>query len=196
LPFERSLELARRRGFLKPERKLKLALDTTAVLGQGAVKDTYNLLGDGIRKLIWELAQQERQKPERWAEKRGLEGYLGSSLKGAAELDWSDQRQREAFLGRLVADAERLLELAREARNRIEEGSRAERRLLAASQLLSQLLLQDVERKPEGGVGIRQGTSGDRIPSVHDPEMRHGRKSERLRFDGHKLALAVDSDGS
>src|SRR5579859_6558414 len=47
LPFERSLELARRRGFLKPERKLRLALDTTAVLGQGAIKDTYNLLADG-----------------------------------------------------------------------------------------------------------------------------------------------------
>jgi DDE family transposase/transposase-like protein DUF772 len=194
LPFERSLEVARRRGFLKPERKLKLALDTTAVLGQGAVKDTYNLLGDGIRKLIWELAQQERQKPQRWAEKRGLKRYFGSSLKGEAELDWSDQEQREVFLGEVVADAERLLELARTVRGGMAEGSRAERRLLAASQLLSQLLLQDVERKPESGVGIRQGTSATRVPSVHDPEMRHGRKSERVRFDGHKLALAVDTE--
>jgi hypothetical protein len=194
LPLERSLELARRRGFLKPERKLKLALDTTAVLGQGAVKDTYNLLADGIRKLIWELAQGERQEPGRWAEKRGLERYLGSSIKGEAELDWSDQGQREEFLGGLVADAEKLLELTREARGRVEEGSRAERRLLAASQLLSQLLLQDVERKPGGGVSLRQGTSVGRIPSVQDPEMRHGRKSQHQRFDGHKLGLAVDSE--
>jgi hypothetical protein len=194
LPFERSLELARKRGFLKPERKLKLALDTTAVLGQGAVKDTYNLLADGIRKLIWELAQGQRQKPQRWAEKRGLERYFGNSIKGGAELDWSEPGQREEFLGGLVADAERLLELAREARGHLEEGSRGERRLLAASQLLSQLLLQDVERKPEGGVGIRQGTSATRVPSVHDPEMRHGRKSESVRFNGHKLGLAVDVD--
>ena len=194
LPFERSLELARKRGYLKPERKLKLALDTTAVLGQGAVKDTYNLLADGIRKLIWELAQQERQKPQRWAGKRGLERYFGSSIKGEAELDWSDPAQREEFLGGLVADAGRLLQLAGEARGHLEEGSRAEKRLLAASQLLSQLLLQDVERKPEGGVRIRQGTSAERIPSVHDPEIRHGRKSKRVRFDGHKLALAVDTE--
>lgn len=194
LPFERSLEVARRRGFLKAGRKLNLALDTTAVLGQGAVKDTYNLLADGIRKLIWELAQQEKQKPQRWAETLGLGRYFGSSIKGGAELDWSDPSQRAEFLGGLVADAERLLEVAREARGRVDEGSRAERRLLAASELLSQLLLQDVERRPGGGARIRRGTSAERVPSVHDPEMRHGRKSKQVRFDGHKLGLAVDAE--
>ena len=30
--------------------------------------------------------------------------------------------------------------------------------------------------------------------SVHDPEMRHGHKSSRIRFDGHKAAIAVDTD--
>ena len=30
--------------------------------------------------------------------------------------------------------------------------------------------------------------------SVHDPEMRHGHKSSRRRFDGHKAAIAVDTD--
>src|SRR5260370_27132665 len=94
----------------------------------------------------------------------------------------------------LVEDAERLLELARLARGRVPEGSRAEHRLLAASQLLGQLLLQDVERKADGEVSIRRGTSGERIPSVHDPEIRHGRKSQTVRFDGHKLGLAVDTE--
>ena len=32
----------------------------------------------------------------------------------------------------------------------------------------------------------------DRIVSVHDPEMRHGRKSRSQRVDGHKAAVAVD----
>jgi transposase len=194
LPFERSLELARRRGFLKAERKLRLALDTTAVLGQGAIRDTFNLLADGNTKLIRELAQQEGQKPQRWAEKRGWSRYFGSSIKGEAEVEWSDPEQRNQFLKGLVEDAERLLELARQARARVPQGSRAERRLLAASQLLGQLLLQDVERKPDGEVSIRRGTSAQRIPSVHDPEMRHGRKSGTVRFDGHKLALAVDTE--
>ncbi len=194
LPFERSLDMARRRGFLKAEKKLRLALDTTVVLGQGAIKDTYNLLADGNTKLIRELAQQDGQKPQRWAEKRGWARYFGTSIKGQAELDWSDPGQRNQFLKGLVEDAEQLLELARQARSRVPEGSRAERRLLAASQLLSQLLLQDVERKTEGEVSVRRGTSGERIPSVHDPEMRHGRKSGTVRFDGHKLGLAVDTE--
>ena len=32
------------------------------------------------------------------------------------------------------------------------------------------------------------------MPSATDPEMRHGRKSKRSRFDGHKAALAVDTE--
>ena len=30
--------------------------------------------------------------------------------------------------------------------------------------------------------------------SVHDPEMRHGRKSASKRFEGHKAAIAVDPE--
>ena len=36
--------------------------------------------------------------------------------------------------------------------------------------------------------------SRNRIVSVHDPEMRHGRKSRSQRFDGHKAAVAVDPE--
>jgi hypothetical protein len=34
----------------------------------------------------------------------------------------------------------------------------------------------------------------DRLISVHDPEMRHGRKSSSQRFNGHKTQVAVDTD--
>ena len=33
------------------------------------------------------------------------------------------------------------------------------------------------------------------MPSVHDPEMRHGHKSAHKRFDGHKAQVAVDVEG-
>lgn len=36
--------------------------------------------------------------------------------------------------------------------------------------------------------------SRDRIPSVHDPELRHGHKSSSTRFNGHKAAVAVDTN--
>ena len=49
--FEGSLRLARESGYLK-KHGMKVALDTTNILGRGAVKDTCNLLADGIVKLL------------------------------------------------------------------------------------------------------------------------------------------------
>ncbi len=54
--FESSLRLARESGYLKG-RSMRVALDTTNILGRGAVKDTFNLLADGIVKLLRALAQ-------------------------------------------------------------------------------------------------------------------------------------------
>jgi hypothetical protein len=62
------------------------------------------------------------------------------------------------------------------------------------SDLLSRLLVQDVKRTPSGKPEIIQGVAPDRIVSVHDPEMRHGRKSATQRFNGFKAAVAVDTD--
>ena len=62
---------------------------------------------------------------------------------------------------------------------------------MAGAELLGQLLLQDIERKSGDG---DDGVSRDRMMSVHDPEMRHGHKSSRRRFDGHKAAIVVDTD--
>ena len=60
---------------------------------------------------------------------------------------------------------------------------------MEASALLCKLLLQDIERRPDG-VAVREGVSQERIVSVHDPEMRYGRKSSHHRFDGHKAPRA------
>jgi transposase len=192
--FERSLALAKRRGHFPKGRKLKAALDTTNILGRGAVKDTYNLLADGIVKLARVLARQAGQRLATWAEQHGYGRYVsGPSLKGQAELDWSDAAARRRFLGEIVADADRLLELARAARTGLAEGSPEEAALAGAAGLLGRVLLQDVERRDDGPA-LKAGVAADRLVSVHDPEMRHGRKSARKRFDGHKAAIAVDTD--
>ena len=65
--------------------------------------------------------------------------------------------------------------------------------IVAAAELLGQLLLQDVERT-EGGASLKDGVSRDRMMSVHDLEMRHGHKSSSRRCDGHKAAIVVDTD--
>jgi hypothetical protein len=59
---------ARRAGYLQ-NRKLRVALDTTPILGKGAVQDTYNLLGEGIERLGRRLAEVEKEEVTGWAEK-------------------------------------------------------------------------------------------------------------------------------
>ncbi len=194
--FESSLRLARESGYLK-KRSMKVALDTTNILGRGAVRDTYNLLGDGIVKLLRALSQVEGISVGKWAHAQGYHRYLGSSVKGEAAIDWSDRRARTALLAGIVGDADRLLELSRQAQGELPEDSAERRQIVAAAELLGQLLLQDIERKSGGGddgVSLKDGVSKDRMMSVHDPEMRHGHKSSSKRFDGHKAAIVVDTD--
>ena len=160
-------------------------------------KDTYNLLADGIVKLLRALAQLKGINVGEWAKIQGYHRYLGSSIKGEAAIDWSDRRARKALLSEIVADADRLLELSRQAQGELPEDSAERQGIVAAAELLGQLLLQDVERTDDGvslGVSLKDGVSRDRMMSVHDPELRHGRKSSSRRFDGHKAAIVVDTD--
>ena len=191
--FKKSLTVARQTGYFK-QRKIKVALDTSNILGRGAVKDTYNLLADGIVKLGRVLAEFSGETADAWADAHDLSRYFGtSSLKGEAHIDWSDAKARQTFLQSIVADAERLLEMARQTLSTHEAESSEHKTLTEAAELLGQLLLQDITRTPDG-VCIKDGVSHDRVISVHDPEMRHGRKSKAKRFDGHKAAVAVDPE--
>jgi transposase len=196
--FRKSLELAKRRGKLGGRdgrtRELKVALDTTNILGRGAVKDTYNLLADGIVKLARGLAKLAGQPLADWAEPAGVGRYVsGPSLKGQAAIDWSDAAARRRLLGEIVADADGLLERARAARAGLEAGGAGETALIEAAGLLGRVLVQDVERRADGPA-LKEGVAADRLVSGHDPELRPGRKSARKRFDGHKAAVAVDTD--
>ena len=170
-----------------------MAVDTTYILGRGAVKDTYNLLADGIVQVVRALAQLDGTRAEEWALRHGLELYFGSSVKGEAGIDWDNKKERQALLQKIVADADLVLELARQAQGGFSADSPERQAIGEAAELLGQLLLQDVERQEDGPVR-KDGVSRDRVPSVHDPEMRHGRKSSSKRFDGHKAAVVVDTD--
>ena len=92
--FQKSLAFARQTGYFRT-RKLKVVLDTTYILGRGAVKDTYNLLADGITRLAGALAAQTHPSPQEWAREHGLEHYFGSSVKGEAGIDWDDPKPGE-----------------------------------------------------------------------------------------------------
>src|SRR5438477_9626370 len=104
--FQRSLEVAKHRGVWKkghpPQERqhIKLALDTTHILGRGAVKDTYNLLADGIVQVLRALAKLVGCDLLEVAEELGCARYVeGPSLKGQADVDWTDAHARQRFLG-------------------------------------------------------------------------------------------------
>ncbi len=64
--------------------------------------------------------------------------------------------------------------------------------VVRATDLLAQVVDQDVTLDDDGEAAIRDGVAPDRVVSHSDPEMRHGRKSASRRFDGHKLDLITD----
>ena len=52
--------------------------------GTRAVKDTYNLLSDGVVELMRALSEFERSDLVEWAAANGYQRYVGSSVKGEA----------------------------------------------------------------------------------------------------------------
>jgi hypothetical protein len=184
-----------KKGKAPDERQhIKLALDTTHILGRGAVRDTYNLLADGIVQVLRGLAKLIECDVLEVAEELGCARYVqGASLKGQAEVDWTDPQARQQFLGEIVTDAEQLLEVVCGTRSDLTKDSSEDQQLVAAAELLARILAQDIERD-ERGPRLKRGVAPDRLISVHDPEMRHGRKSSSHRFNGHKAQLAVDTD--
>ena len=157
------------------------------------MKDTYRLLADGIVLVLRVLAAQAGAKVDVFGKRAGYRRYVeGPSLKGRAGINWDDPSARRRFLSEIVADADRLLEQVRVARGKLVEGGPEEGALVEAAGLLARVLVQDIERR-EDGPDLRVGVAKDRMPSVHDPEMRHGHKSAAKRFAGHKVQIAVDT---
>jgi hypothetical protein len=188
--LKKSIQEARRAGYL-PNRKIRVALDTTPIIGKGAVKDTYNLLAEGIVKLGGRLAEAQGEEVTGWAQRQELSRYWGSSLKGEAAIDWDSKKQRQQLLTQIVQDGRRMLSLAEKVKQEHPEQGEA---IEAEAALLKRLIAQDVEEQPDGQCQIKPGTAKDRVVSAQDPEMRHGRKSASQRFDGHKAAVAVEME--
>jgi hypothetical protein len=184
----------RKAGLLKGSR-LSAAIDTTPVLGRGAVKDTFNLVSDGIRRVVDEACSLKGWTRAEVIEAEGLSRHFSSSFKGALDVDWSDAEARRAVVGQLVADARVALALATRALRGFSKQAAPTLPLREAQRLLAELLVQDIDEDPDDGGGptIRRGTTRDRIVSTTDPEMRHGHKSHAKGFEGYKAAVVVDT---
>lgn len=176
--FNRLVQVGRTAGFI-PD-KVTLLSDTTPQRGAGAVQDTYTLIRKGIRKVLKAAGYTAAQKRRGLA--ANLAAYLASDRKAA--IDWTDAKARAAQLKVLVQDAEAVLELARQ--------EPADPEVRTAAWLLTKVLGDDVEIDEGGDPQISDGVARDRLVSMTDPEMRHGRKSAAQRFDGRKIQAAAD----
>ena len=160
---------------LFPKRVLAI-VDSTGVMGAAAVADTYSLLRQAIAKLGG-------------AANDGLTKKLRRSINrlcvNKARIDWADAGVRRAHLGELVTLA-----------NAVLDATAGDEGVADARQLLERIVEQDIDETPEdgGGPGIRQGVAPDRVISVVDSDMRHGRKSSSKRVDGYKSHVITDHD--
>ena len=182
--FDRFIQVGQEAGFIGD--KVTLLTDTTSVKGAGAVQNTYTLLRKGMRKLLRAMGYRLPGKRRGLSEqaKHLIATYLDQDKK--ADIDWSDAAQRKAQLGVLVEDAEAVLDWA------LEHSDDADVRQVGW--LLTKVLGDDVEDDTDGNTQLAHGTAQDRIVSVTDPEMRHGRKSAAHRFDGFKASVSIDQE--
>jgi hypothetical protein len=119
------------------------------------------------------------------AAQAGVPQLAASSLKAALDADWDDPAARYAALAQVLGLLDRV-----EAFTAGQYGDAAAAAAVAAA---CQVRDQDVDLT--GPVpALRRGVAKDRRISVEDGQMRHGRKSRSVLFDGYKRHVLRDLD--
>ncbi len=193
--LERTAQVARETGafdWKKLPKGLRVAVDSSPLVGAARVEDTINLLGHAARKIVTCAAELLGWSKEKVAKQAGIPVLLESSIKKGLDVEWADREAKAKALAQLV---EQLDSLENWIRNRLGEELK-EPPLKDCMATLQQIRGQDLEPDPEGSgkPRIRQGVAEDRRVSIEDPEMRHGRKTKSKRFNGYKRHIASDLD--
>ena len=184
---DRTVELAKRTKKFGWQ-KLRVALDSSPLEGAGRVEDTWNLIGRAMSKVVAAVGKATNVTEKAVVEGAGLTVLAGASIKAALDIDWGDSDERHEALQRLVEEAERLDAWVQKRL----EGSAEKPPVSTALELLRKVVDQDLEPDPDGGGRrIRDGVAHDRIISVGDPEMRHGRKSRSKTINGYKRHIII-----
>lgn len=185
---ERTVELAKKTGAFGWQ-KLKAALDSSPLRGAGCVEDCWNLIGRAMAKMVDILAEVCDVPPIVIIQDAALSVLQGPSIKAALDIDWNDKQQRSEALQRVINEGKALLTWARTHASEV----MSQPKVREAAKLLERVLDQDTEPDPDrpGRVRIRQGVAVDRVCSVGDPDMRHGRKSRSKAFNGYKRYITT-----
>jgi len=184
---ERTVELAAATGGFGA-RALRAALDSSPLWGAGRVEDTFNLMGHALRKALGVIAvlqgRGQAAGTDVVAAQAGVPQLAASSLKAALDADWDDPAAREAALARVLGLLDQV-----EAFTAGQFGDAAA--AAAAVAVACQVRDQDVDLTGPAPA-LRRGVAKDRRISVEDGQMRHGRKSRSVLFDGYKRHVLRD----
>jgi hypothetical protein len=183
--LDRTVALAKETGLFGWQ-KLKAMLDSSPLLGAGRVEDTWNLIGRALSTVVDCAAASLKLPRAEILKQAKLELLSGPSLKATLDINWDDPAEQAAALKRLLAEVDALQ--AWVAKNAA--GKEMDAPLQESLRALRRVLEQDLEPDPGGGMRIRRGVARDRMPSLGDKEMRHGRKSQSKRFNGYKRHIA------
>lgn len=189
--LDKTVALAKSRGGFGWQH-LRAALDSSPLLGAGRIEDTWNLIGRGLATVVTCAAQTLHVPREQVVREAGLTLLDAPSLKAALDIDWQDPLAQADALARLLAEVDRL-----EAWVAAQTVVAAAPAVQAALTTLRQVLTQDLEPDPTHGPRrIRRGVAPDRLPSIGDPAMRHGRKTKVRTFTGFKrhVVKLIDAD--
>ncbi len=115
----------------------------------------------------------------------GVPQLAASSLKAALDLDWDDPAAREEALAQVLGLLDQV-----GAFTAAQFGEQAAAAVVAVA---CQVRDQDVDCSGPAPA-LRRGVATDRRISVEDAQMRHGRKSRSVLFDGYKRHVLRDLD--
>jgi hypothetical protein len=186
--IERTVDLAARtKGF--GARALRAALDSSPLWGAGRVEDTFNLMGHALRKALGVIAVLQGRGQAAGitmlAQQAGTPELAASSLKAALDRDWDDPAAREEALAVVLGLLDRVEAFI--------AGQAGEEAAAEAVETACQVRDQDVDLTGPAPA-LRRGVARDRRISVEDSQMRHGRKSRSVLFDGYKRHVLRDLD--
>jgi len=185
---DRTVELAAATGGFGA-RALRAALDSSPLWGAGRVEDTFNLMGHALRKALGVIAVLQGRGQAAGTAVVAMQAEVpqlaASSLKAALDQDWDDPAARGAALAAVLGLLDRVEAfIAGQA-----GGETAEQAVAVARQVRD----QDVDLSGPAPA-LRRGVAEDRRISVEDGQMRHGRKSRSVLFDGYKRHVLRDLD--
>jgi transposase len=119
------------------------------------------------------------------AAQAGVPELAASSLKAALDRDWDDPGARDGALAEVLGLLERVAAFA--------AGQAGGEAVATAVAVARQVRDQDVDLTGPAPA-LRRGVARDRRVSVEDGQMRHGRKTRSVLFDGYKRHVLRDLD--